>query len=72
MMRGTVLVVGAVACVIAIEVNTIYGLFVLCGDLVYVLLFPQLTCVIYFPYANTYGSAVGFIVGAILRLVGQK
>jgi high affinity choline transporter 7 len=39
--------VGAAASILAIVVDSIYSLFVLCSDFVYVMLFPQLTCVIY-------------------------
>ena len=35
---------------------------VLCGDLTYVILFPQLLLVLYFPPSNTYGSVASFLV----------
>lgn len=34
------------------------------------MLFPQLTCVVYFDNTNTYGSLFGFIVGLFFRLAG--
>ena len=34
------------------------------------MLFPQLTCVVYFNGTNTYGSLVGFFVGLFFRLAG--
>ena len=34
---------------------------VLCGDLTYVILFPQLLLVLYFPPSNTYGSVASFL-----------
>lgn len=71
-MRLGILLVGALATVIAITVNSIYGLWYLCGDAVYVILFPQLLCVIHFPWANTYGAVVGFVVGLLLRLLGGE
>lgn len=71
-MRLGILLVGALATVIAITVNSIYGLWYLCGDAVYVVLFPQLLCVIHFPWSNTYGSAVGFIIGLTFRLTGGE
>jgi len=43
----------------AIYIKSIYGLFVLCADFVYVVLFPQLTLVLYVPWINTYGAALG-------------
>ena len=46
---------------------------VLCGDLTYVILFPQLLLVLYFPPSNTYGSSVSFIITFILRILcGDK
>eukprot|EP00095_Tigriopus_kingsejongensis_P004716 maker-scaffold763_size101323-snap-gene-0.14 protein:Tk04716 transcript:maker-scaffold763_size101323-snap-gene-0.14-mRNA-1 annotation:"cre-cho-1 protein" len=42
---------------------------VLCGDLVYVIVFPQLLLVLYFEPSNTYGSVVSFFVGLILRIL---
>jgi len=67
--RIAVVIVGLLSTVIAIMVKSIYGLWYLCGDLVYVLLFPQLTTVLYLKKANTYGSACGLIVGMVLRFL---
>ena len=69
-MRCALPVIGAVATIVGIVVDTIYGLFFLCGDLVYVILFPQLLCAVYVPWANTYGALSGYTVGLILRLTG--
>ena len=64
--------IGALATLLAIVIDSIYGLWYLCSDLVYVILFPQLVCVVYLPYANTYGSLVGYVVGMCLRLTGGE
>jgi Na+/proline symporter len=53
-------------------VDSIYDLFVLCSDFVYVMLFPQLTCVVYFRDVNTYGSLAGYIMGLFFRLAGGE
>lgn len=66
--RVSILVVGAVATTIGLTVNSIYGLSILCSDLIYVILFPQLICVLYFRYANAYGAVISFCVGLILRV----
>ena len=55
--------VAVLATSLSLLVNSIYSLFALCSDLVYVILFPQLCCVIYLPGANTYGSFMGYILG---------
>ena len=64
---------GAASTVLALSVNSVYTLFYLCSDLVYAILFPQLLCVIYYKYANTYGSITGYFVGLFLRIAaGEK
>merc|ERR1712109_268886 len=57
------------ATLLAITYKSIYDLFVLCGDFVFVIVFPQLLLVIYYDKSNTYGSLSSFIVGLILRLL---
>ncbi|XP_046558678.1 high-affinity choline transporter 1-like [Haliotis rubra] len=66
-MRVAIVVTGALAAVIAIVVKSVYGLFILCSDLMYVILFPQFICVLYISSCNAYGSFVGFMVAFILR-----
>lgn len=51
---------------------TVYGLWFLCSDLVYVILFPQLMCVLYYKKSNTYGSLTAYIIGLLLRLLGGE
>jgi high affinity choline transporter 7 len=64
--------VGAAASVLANQMDSIYSLFVLCSYFVYVMLFPQLTCVIYFRDVNTYGSLAGYIMGLFFQLAGGE
>ena len=71
-MRGTQVVIAAMACAMAISVSSIYSLFLLCADFVYVILFPQLLCVLYIRWSNSYGSLVGFVVGLTFRLLGGE
>lgn len=68
MMRLGVVLVGLAATTMAVTVDSIYGLWYLCSDLCYVVLFPQLLCVVYFHRTNTYGALAGFLVGFALRL----
>ena len=67
-MRATILVVAAVATGLALSTNSIYALAILSSDIVYVILFPQLLCVVHVPVSNTYGSVAGLVVGLSLRL----
>ncbi|CDW57532.1 high affinity choline transporter 1 [Trichuris trichiura] len=71
-MKIAILMVGVMAMVMALTVDTIYGLWFICSDLVYVILFPQLLCVVYMSKANTYGSLCGYVVGLIFRITGGE
>ncbi|RCN28482.1 high affinity choline transporter 1 domain protein [Ancylostoma caninum] len=71
-MRFAIIAVGVMATVMALTIQSIYGLWYLCADLVYVILFPQLLCVVYYKNSNTYGSLAGYTVGLILRLSGGE
>ena len=71
-LRATIIVVGAIALCMGLLVQSVYGLFILCADFVYVILFPQLVAVIYIHWVNVYGSIVAFLIGLILRLCGGE
>ena len=71
-LRATVIAVAAIATIMALTVKSIYVLFVLCSDFVFVILFPQLVCVIHVEKSNTYGSAFAVLIGLILRLGGGE
>ncbi|KAI6223539.1 High-affinity choline transporter 1 [Aphelenchoides fujianensis] len=71
-MRFGIVMVGILATVMALTINSIYALWYLCADLVYVILFPQLLCVVYFKRSNTYGCLLGYSVGMLLRLSGGE
>jgi len=61
------------ATALAIHYKSIYNLFVLCGDFVFVIVFPQLLLVLYYDKSNTYGSVFSFVIGLALRLMcGEK
>lgn len=72
MMRIAIFGVGAAATAMALAVDSIYSLWALCSDLVYVILFPQLCCVIYLNGTNTYGSFLGYVLGLVLRVGGGE
>lgn len=71
-MRGGILGVGVMAMVMGITIKTIYGLWYLCADLVYVILFPQLVSVVHLSRTNTYGSLAGYCVGMFFRIAGGE
>lgn len=72
MLRGGIVVVGALGAIISLTVGTVYGLFILCGDLMFVVQFPQLICVLWLSFANSYGSLLGFLVAMFLRFTGGE
>jgi len=71
-MRFGIFGVGVMAMIMGIMIDSIYELWFLCGDLVYVILFPQLVSVIYLNWTNTYGSLAGYTVGLLFRLLGGE
>ncbi|KAL6481710.1 hypothetical protein MHYP_G00097900 [Metynnis hypsauchen] len=71
-MRITIFVFGALATAMALLTGTVYGLWYLSSDLVYVIIFPQLLSVLFVRGTNTYGSVAGYIFGLILRIGGGE
>lgn len=67
MIRISVLVVGLAGTGLAFGDDSVFALWVLSGDLLYCVIFPQLVCVLHFQRANTYGAFSGFVVGLLLR-----
>ena len=62
------MLLGAMATLVSLQVPIIYGLFILAADIVFVIVLPQLTCSLFAPRSNGYGSVAGLLVGSILRL----
>ncbi|XP_066591022.1 high-affinity choline transporter 1 [Prorops nasuta] len=72
-MRVGIGVVGVLSTVMALTVPSIYGLWSMCSDLVYVILFPQLLMVVHFKdYCNTYGSLCAYIIAFVVRISGGE
>ncbi|MEQ1507627.1 MAG: sodium:solute symporter, partial [Myxococcota bacterium] len=67
-----VVVLGAVAIGIALTVGSVAALWYLCGDIVYVALFPQLTLAMFDRRANRVGAFAGLVVALVLRLGGGE
>ena len=63
---------GILATLIALRVQSIYTLWILCSDFVYCLLFPALVTALFDKKANFYGALAGFIVAFILRFGGGE
>ncbi|XP_037345418.1 high-affinity choline transporter 1-like [Pungitius pungitius] len=71
-MRCTIFVFGALATAMALLTKSVYGLWYLSSDLVYVIIFPQLLSVLFVKGTNTYGSVAGYIFGLLLRIGGGE
>ena len=63
---------GIVATIIALQVQSIYTLWILCSDFVYCLLFPALVTALFDKKANFYGALAGFLVAFFLRFGGGE
>lgn len=71
-LRCSIVAVATAASGLALTVSSIYGLSLLCSDLVYVILFPQLVLVVYLPRrCNKYGCLSSFTAGLVLRVLGS-
>uniref|UniRef100_A0A4W3JMS7 High-affinity choline transporter 1-like n=1 Tax=Callorhinchus milii TaxID=7868 RepID=A0A4W3JMS7_CALMI len=71
-MRAAVVVVATLSTILSLCTSTIYGLYALSSDIVYVVLFPQLVCVLYVPCVTRFGFVTGILTGALLRLAGGE
>lgn len=71
-MRFTIFIFGGLATVMALVTGTVYGLWYLSSDLVYVIIFPQLLSVLFVKGTNTYGSVAAYFFGLVLRIGGGE
>lgn len=71
-LKTSIWIVGIAATLIALNVTSVYSLWVLCSDFVYCLLFPQLVTALFDKKANKIGSMAGFAIGVILRFGGGE
>lgn len=67
-----IIAIGGFATYIALQVQSVYALWFLCADLVYVVLFPQLTMALFFKKSNWIGAVSGFLVSLFLRVGGGE
>jgi len=70
--RGSILLLGAISAVMALKVQSVQALWFFTSDLVFVLLFPQLVFALFDKRVNRTGSIVAFMVSLILRLGGGE
>jgi high affinity choline transporter 7 len=70
--RGSILLLGTAAVVMALKVQSVQALWFFTSDLVFVLLFPQLVFALFDRRVNVVGSIVAFSVSLVLRLGGGE
>jgi len=70
LVRVLIVVLGIAATAIGLRVQSIGSLWYLCGDIVYCVLFPQLTLALFDPRANRSGALAALAVGVVVRLSG--
>jgi high affinity choline transporter 7 len=72
MVRLAILVAGGAAASLALATTSIYSLWVLCSDLIYVILFPQLVCALFVRWTNAAGAMAGACTGLALRVAAGE
>lgn len=70
--KRSIWIIGIAATLLAINVQSVYDLWVLCSDFVYCLLFPALVTALFDKKANWVGALAGFGVSFILRFGGGE
>jgi len=72
-LKGFICIVGVMATTMAVKLKSVYKLFHMSGDIVYALLFPQLTAAMYMPnHVNWFGSYAAFFTGVLLRFLSGE
>ncbi len=72
LVRGLILILGVLATLLALRVQSVQALWFFTSDLVFVLLFPQLLWALFDPRANRTGSMVAFGISLALRIGGGE
>ena len=66
-LRLGIVVLGAAAATLALQVKSVYALWYFCSDLVYVILFPQLVSALMFKFTTRFAACCGAVLSLLLR-----
>ncbi len=72
LIKISIIINGCSATLIALQVQSIYTLWILCSDFVYCLLFPALVTALFDKKSNFYGALAGFSIAFLLRFGGGE
>ncbi|XP_036820932.1 high affinity choline transporter 1-like [Oncorhynchus mykiss] len=70
--RISVLLVGLAGTGLAFAEDSVFAFWLISGDLIYCVVFPQLICVLHCRCANGYGATSGYLVAVTLRLLSGE
>ncbi|XP_053282391.1 high affinity choline transporter 1-like, partial [Pleuronectes platessa] len=69
LIRVAVMVVGLVGTSLTSNENSVLLFWVLYAEVSYIIIFPQLVCVLFVDISNGYGAVMGCVVGLMLRVL---
>uniref|UniRef100_A0A8C4X4J6 High affinity choline transporter 1-like n=1 Tax=Erpetoichthys calabaricus TaxID=27687 RepID=A0A8C4X4J6_ERPCA len=70
--RLGVLVFGVIGTGLAMSASSVYGLWLISGEMMYTAVFPQLVCTLFIPGSNGYGAIAGLLGGTTLRVLSGE